>query len=1026
MHGNFRSLARLVAGMMVGCCGIVDAASARAPGDAMQDLSAALNRLARQANLELVFDSAQLAGIKVPLQSATSPATGPTTALAQLLAPTRFTYRQADARTFVIVSRALKPAGEPLQPPPSAGPEITVIGRLSQNVDLVRGKDEIQPYWIASGQDIEQSGLTSVDDFLRTRLPTNRDTHPLSQAGSSPRSEINLRGLGSDQTLVLVDGRRFASVPPSAGMFGQSDINAIPVEAIDRIEVLATAAGGIFGIGATGGAINVVLKHAYDGLVLSAATGVSEQGDGVEQSIYGQFGWHSRDGRTHVTVSASYSHDDGLLQGDRPFAERTRVLRAGSGDFVVSNALNIQSASGVPLTFTSAYGGGALGASQTYLALGPGALNAAGIAALVAHAGQQDLALSSDAQGAQASLVARTSRFSAMATARQAIGDSTELFLDYMRLEDRGSAQVATLSTGGLYVAAGAAGNPFNQAITVSFPNGAGVGSAPETDVSQRLSGGIIRRFAGGWSLESDLAFSTATMSTASLTQTLFNTPVAFSGTAALDASLGQSDLATTITSSTSTTRMIDANLRVVGPLAMLPGGPATITATGEFRREWSDGEFVNETEVFSGYPEAIKVTNAPYAQDVWSVFGEARLPILAAAGPIAPWRGLTAQLALRLDRYALNAGSAGLDQPIDNKASVFAATAGLQSQPLDGLMLRTSLSTAAKPPTPSQLQAYTGRRTTLGLTDPERGGTQSAFPFSFFDVLYGSTALKPQQTMTFSAGLVAQPAPLPGLRLSVDYTMLSTRHEIVTSEVDDVQYFIDNAALYPGRVQRAPLTARDIAAGYTGGALTSVDVSPLQTGTSHLQTLDVALSQDLPAGPGALRLQADVDWVLSYRRFGDPTTGWYDLVGYADGPIAWRANLGAEWANARWSIGTQAQLYAGYWLADGTPLSAVQVSDIQQYGSTVAQIKADQAREPHVPVQAYFDLSVAFRPLGRNGLQIRLTIANLFDRQPPIAASTVPSPLSRYVDTTTSGVANYGDVLGRRFAVNVRVPFGH
>lgn len=1020
MRVEFGAVAKVcgVAAMASAYC--AGAADARPAPRSPSDLSAALNELAKDWRIELIYDPAQVAGAKgsVPLAASAK------AALDLLLADTAFTYRQPAPKTFVIVARSVRPSTASVDtqaPSPSAGPEIIVVGRRSQNIDLVRGKDEIQPYWIASGEDIAAAGAPTLDAYFRNQLSLNRDVSALSQRSASPRSELNLRGLGTDQTLVLVDGRRFASVPASAYLVTQSDVNAIPPEAVARIEVLATSAGGIFGIGATGGVVNIVLKRDYDGILVSAENGTTTRGDGVEHRVYGRLGWSSPSGRTNVMVSGSYAHDDGILAGERSYQQQARALRVGSvgyDDIVLSNALNIRSLTGEPLSFNAANGGATLAGSITYLPLGAGALDAAGRATLAANAGKQDISLSQDGQGAFASLIAQTRRISVITTLRQELGASSTVFIDYLRFDDRGYESAAGFLTGYQDIAPGAAGNPFNQAIVVSFPNGIPAGVVPEYDVSDRVSVGLIRRFAGGWTLETDGAYSATSLSSGYFAAGLLTSPRLFDGSAALAADL--QNLYVTVSTDSSTNHLADFNLRLTGPFATLPGGPATLTATGEFRREWSQGTTTDLASVGAGAHYHFSTTASPHAENVWSAFGETRLPILPQSGSFRPWRGLAAQLAVRLDHYSLSVPAETTPDVLRDSGAVLGLTAGLQSRPLDGVMLRASYSTSAVPPLPYLLTGVTYTTTADDLIDPKRGGIASSGNDTL-QVTTKNSALGLQKTDSLSAGLVVEPVLAPGLRLSVDYTRLKTRGVIETFASGDLQYILDNESLYPGRVQRAALTGADRALGYTAGRIVALDDSPLQVGTSNLQTLDGSLSYDLPAGAGRLHLEADGDWTLSYRQVSDPSVGAYQLAGYADGPLAWRANAALEWSTARWSVGTRAALYASYWLRDAAPLQA---SAILSQSLSAAQIAAYQLSEPHVPTQAYFDASFAFRPQGRRGMQIRATVANLFDKTAPVVASVIPTGASSYVDVTTpTGVANYGDALGRRIALNVTLP---
>src|SRR5262249_39163857 len=129
-------------------------------------------------------------------------------------------------------------------------------------------KDAPQPYVVFDRREIQRSQATNLEDFLRTRLPMNAAATSAAQVTgqSITRSSIDLRGLGENQTLILVDGRRMPAVAQAAGSVSQPDINGIPLAAIERIEVLPSTAGGIYGGSATGGVVNIILRRDFRGV----------------------------------------------------------------------------------------------------------------------------------------------------------------------------------------------------------------------------------------------------------------------------------------------------------------------------------------------------------------------------------------------------------------------------------------------------------------------------------------------------------------------------------------------------------------------------------------------------------------------------------------------------------------------------------------------------------------------------------------------------------------------------------------
>src|SRR5262249_10456959 len=132
-------------------------------------------------------------------------------------------------------------------------PEILVEGSRSLNTDIRRSEDSPQPYVVFEREEIQRSQSINLGDFLSARLPMNTSAAQYSGFvnGASVTSSVNLRGLGTNQTLILVDGRRMPGWS-SQSTPSQADLNGIPLSAIERIEVLPSTAGGIYGGSATG------------------------------------------------------------------------------------------------------------------------------------------------------------------------------------------------------------------------------------------------------------------------------------------------------------------------------------------------------------------------------------------------------------------------------------------------------------------------------------------------------------------------------------------------------------------------------------------------------------------------------------------------------------------------------------------------------------------------------------------------------------------------------------------------------
>ena len=122
------------------------------------------------------------------------------------------------------------------------------------------------PVTVVRREELEASGTTTVAEYIRTMTFSSfGNFRPQSGSSAQGFSEANLRGLGSRRTLVLVDGRRVAKDPQVGDA---TDMNSIPMAAVERIEILTDGASAIYGSDAIGGVINVVLRKDFEGGII--------------------------------------------------------------------------------------------------------------------------------------------------------------------------------------------------------------------------------------------------------------------------------------------------------------------------------------------------------------------------------------------------------------------------------------------------------------------------------------------------------------------------------------------------------------------------------------------------------------------------------------------------------------------------------------------------------------------------------------------------------------------------------------
>jgi iron complex outermembrane receptor protein len=208
-------------------------------------------------------------------------------------------------------------------PAAAAAQQVIVTGSNVRRTD----SETPSPVQVLTAADIKNSGYTSVGDVLHNITANNMGS--LSQSAPSAfaagGSGVALRGLTVGATLVLIDGHRMASYPmPDDGERDFVDISSIPIDAIERIEVLKDGASAIYGSDAIAGVVNVILKKSFTGLTMSAETGLSAHGDGATQhgSIMAGWGDLSKDGQ-NAYIAIEGRHANSILLKNRPYLART-------------------------------------------------------------------------------------------------------------------------------------------------------------------------------------------------------------------------------------------------------------------------------------------------------------------------------------------------------------------------------------------------------------------------------------------------------------------------------------------------------------------------------------------------------------------------------------------------------------------------------------------------------------------------------------------------------------------------------
>ena len=223
---------------------------------------------------------------------------------------------------------------------PASGSPVKLEKFVVTGSSIKRPADEgALPISVLTKLDLEQEGIASAEQLIMNlningngldNLASNADVVAGAQRGNNGATSANLRGQGSNATLILLNGRRVASHGLNGGVV---DLNSIPFAAIERIEVLKDGASAIYGTDAVGGVINFITKEDFQGLVANASSDITEDGGGniFRYSLVGGWGDLAKD-KWNVMASLAVA-DHKMLRGDqRDFVNTFQVDRGISPD----------------------------------------------------------------------------------------------------------------------------------------------------------------------------------------------------------------------------------------------------------------------------------------------------------------------------------------------------------------------------------------------------------------------------------------------------------------------------------------------------------------------------------------------------------------------------------------------------------------------------------------------------------------------------------------------------------------------
>jgi outer membrane receptor protein involved in Fe transport len=658
-------------------------------------------------------------------------------------------------------AKALEPSGKE-QKPRADIEEIIVTGSNIRGIESVGvGVVTLDRVYI------EQSGIATTTELIQS-LPQNfglgneavETVGFVTDAGVNfgYSSSVNLRGLGSDSTLILLNGRRSAS-GGGAGNF--VDLNTIPTSAIERIDVLPDGASAIYGSDAVGGVVNVVLRDNYDGAETSVryAPGTSDIDEIQFSQVLGK-SWDSG----NVLFSYEYYDRSELKAADRVYTRDADLTSLGGGNHrtSLSNPGNIIS----PFTFLEEF---AIPTEQDGTALTPADLIA------IDPLTQDGINLQNQREGSY--ILPKQTRHSVFVSASQWLSNTLELFGEArysardFELFDRafGSSFIFIPNTNAFFVDAFGGSEPYF--LNYNFIDD--IGSPRNTGDVDALGGVLGANLAFGNSWDLEVYCSYGTEDTSRFLDRVVNTSL-------LDIALADSDPTTAFNpyadgSNTNPATIaaiqgfnqvdIESELSTVnallqGSLLDVQGGAVVLALGAQYRNESlssNEIEFLFTPDPVSGFAGFIFNTD----RDIRAAFAEVYLPLVSDQNRRPGINKLTVSIATRYEDYS-------------DFGDTTNPKLGVSWSPVKSLTIRGSVGTSFRAPLLEELNTSVNSIRTRDRVDPASPtGMTLALTLSG-----NSPNLKPQEGDIWTAGFDVTPESLPGFEFGLTY---------FSTEVDNV-----------------------------------------------------------------------------------------------------------------------------------------------------------------------------------------------------------------------------------------------
>ena len=855
------------------------------------------------------------------------------------------------------------------------------------------------PVQTVTREQIAKLGVTNTEQLLQN-ISANSSAGGMTSmqnAGQSTYGEAtaSLRGLGSQRTLVLVNGRRIANYATDGTAV---DINSIPLSAIERVEVLKDGASGVYGSDAVAGVINFILRKDFHGVEATVYYGKPTTSGGGKSGKFGLVAGFGDIDADHVTAmfSLDVAHDASIQGYQRKYANRAW---SDDGLFDISATATGAIRTFDPNILTSLNQGKAIYADGSGIGNILGPTSPGSTANNCTQNGMSfDVNLNTCRYNPSplVPLTPDVTRVNVAGTLRGRINDDTEWFAEAFAsnakttVSEQSSPYSASfLATDPLFHKIGVdpvivinPSSPYYPASYIAASNhpevltGCNGGPCPVTVSYRAVDGGgrlhtdnsTLYHLATGLSgsfkdWDYDASYSRNESVVAESTQRGYQNQTQLvellSGNDAFNPFAAQQspDLAAKIMAtnydgniirSSLTTDAID--LKVQHELAKLPGGPLALAVGVSLRREAIDlrPSAAYQSGDVAGYGAAVLPFSA--SRNSHSIYGELDAPFL---------KMLEADLSVRNDHYP----SASSTNP---KLS-------LKFQPLDQVAFRGAVGTGFREPSLPELYTPLAPATTNIFKDPVTG-----VPGQFNEQVGGNPKLVPEKSKQFSFGAILE--PVKGLSASIDYYHVKVDHAIISL---DAQTVVNLAAA--GNPVYVPLVTRD-----SSGNITNIVANNVNSGGVVTAGVDVDVKWNgLRTAAGQFGAELVGTWIQKYDlttldgsiqhsvgRTTDPTDSAINAVTNGGLIFRWRHALTVNWKSGDYGLALTQNYQSGY--RDAPPAS-VDCDPTDYTAPDAPPLICHTGRR--VSSFSTYDLQGEFD--GVKDLSFRLGMKNVFNRQP-------------------------------------------